>query len=176
MSLSGFESFTNLDLTAITLKLKKQNPTWDQSRLTASVEEYRKWLYLCKIKKRSDGTLGMAATPGSRDVDEVWHTHILFTRKYAEDCNNLFGYFLHHQPTEESTGRNDESSSYANTLKLYRTTFKSESPTWFSGIIQKDDCRECVSTSCQPPPESDCGGCSGNCHGIGGCSANCNND
>ena len=171
MSLSGFESFSKLDLTPITFKLKKQNPTWDQSRLTASVEEYRKWLYLCKIKKRSDGILGMAATPGSRDVDEVWHTHILFTRKYAEDCDKLFGHFLHHQPSEESTGR-DDSSSYTNTLKLYRATFNTESPTWFSGIIQKD---ECSSISCQTPPESDCAGC-GNCRGIGGCSSQCHDE
>ena len=34
----------------------------------------------------------------SEDVDEFWHTHILQTRKYAEDCENTFGNFLHHEP------------------------------------------------------------------------------
>ena len=34
----------------------------------------------------------------SDDVDEFWHTHILQTMKYAEDCQNAFGNFLHHTP------------------------------------------------------------------------------
>jgi hypothetical protein len=34
----------------------------------------------------------------SEDVDEFWHTHILQTRKYAEDCQRAFGNFLHHEP------------------------------------------------------------------------------
>ena len=34
----------------------------------------------------------------SKDVDEFWHTHILQTIKYAEDCQNVFGSFLHHSP------------------------------------------------------------------------------
>ena len=34
----------------------------------------------------------------SEDVDEFWHTHILQTRKYAQDCEKVFGNFLHHEP------------------------------------------------------------------------------
>jgi hypothetical protein len=34
----------------------------------------------------------------SKDVDEFWHTHILQTVRYAEDCQNTFGNFLHHEP------------------------------------------------------------------------------
>jgi len=34
----------------------------------------------------------------SKDVDEFWHTHILQTIKYTEDCLNTFGNFLHHAP------------------------------------------------------------------------------
>jgi len=34
----------------------------------------------------------------SKDVDEFWHTHILQTRKYTEDCQKVFGNFLHHEP------------------------------------------------------------------------------
>jgi hypothetical protein len=34
----------------------------------------------------------------SKDVDEFWHTHILQTAKYADDCQNMFGNFLHHNP------------------------------------------------------------------------------
>ncbi len=34
----------------------------------------------------------------SKDVDEFWHTHILQTMKYADDCQAVFGTFLHHDP------------------------------------------------------------------------------
>ena len=34
----------------------------------------------------------------SKDVDEFWHTHILHTMKYADDCQKMFGNFLHHNP------------------------------------------------------------------------------
>ena len=34
----------------------------------------------------------------SKDVDEFWHTHILQTRKYSEDCQRVFGNYLHHEP------------------------------------------------------------------------------
>jgi hypothetical protein len=34
----------------------------------------------------------------SQDIDRVWHHHILDTMKYAQDCQMLFGYFLHHFP------------------------------------------------------------------------------
>jgi hypothetical protein len=34
----------------------------------------------------------------SKDVDEFWHTHILHTMKYTEDCERVFGMYLHHNP------------------------------------------------------------------------------
>ncbi len=34
----------------------------------------------------------------SKDVDEFWHTHILHTLKYTEDCERVFGTYLHHNP------------------------------------------------------------------------------
>lgn len=41
----------------------------------------------------------------SKDVDEFWHAHILHTKKYADDCQKIFGNFLHHdpQPRERSS-------------------------------------------------------------------------
>lgn len=31
-------------------------------------------------------------------IDRFWHTHILDTRKYADDCQKTFGFMLHHFP------------------------------------------------------------------------------
>ena len=34
----------------------------------------------------------------SEDVDEFWHAHILHTMKYTEDCEKVFGTYVHHNP------------------------------------------------------------------------------
>jgi hypothetical protein len=34
----------------------------------------------------------------SKDVDEFWHAHILQTIKYTDDCDRVFGMYLHHNP------------------------------------------------------------------------------
>src|SRR5882672_7109740 len=34
----------------------------------------------------------------AEDVDEFWHTYILQTIKYTEDCETVFGRYLHHTP------------------------------------------------------------------------------
>ena len=34
----------------------------------------------------------------AKDVDEFWHTHILQTMKYMDDCQKVFGTYLHHAP------------------------------------------------------------------------------
>lgn len=36
--------------------------------------------------------------PPSKDVDQMWHTFLLFTRDYAEFCKESFGKFIHHSP------------------------------------------------------------------------------
>ena len=51
--------------------------------------------YLTMLVKYPDDAEDIAL---SEDVDEFWHTHILQTRKYAEDCQKAFGNFLHHEP------------------------------------------------------------------------------
>ena len=37
--------------------------------------------------------------PPTQAVDEFWHQHILNTKKYANDCQNIFGFFVHHLPS-----------------------------------------------------------------------------
>jgi hypothetical protein len=41
------------------------------------------------------------------EVDTFWHYHILDTLKYAEDCQAVFGYFLHHFPYMGLRGEDD---------------------------------------------------------------------
>jgi hypothetical protein len=62
---------------------------WTEARALNAIEGYYQFLYLT-------GTFHKVRPP--KDIDEVWHRHILHTEQYAEDCLNLFGRFIHHQP------------------------------------------------------------------------------
>jgi hypothetical protein len=41
---------------------------------------------------------GQPIEPPSRDIDQMWHTFLLFTRDYAAFCQESFGKFIHHSP------------------------------------------------------------------------------
>jgi hypothetical protein len=65
----------------------------------------------------------------SKDVDEFWHTHILQTLKYTNDCDTVFGTYLHHAPHIGEITREDEERRVAQaerTLQLYRQEFGDE--------------------------------------------------
>ena len=34
----------------------------------------------------------------SKQIDDVWHTCLLFSRLYAAYCDAAFGHFVHHEP------------------------------------------------------------------------------
>ena len=63
----------------------------------------------------------------SPSLDEFWHRHILDTQKYAEDCEFVFGRFLHHAP---STGTSEEretmNEKFTETIELFRFHFGSD--------------------------------------------------
>jgi len=82
-----------LDLEPIKVKLMDpdEGQGWTREHAERIETAYRRYLTL------------LAKYPGetfapSRDVDKFWHGHILDTMKYAEDCERVFGYFLHHFP------------------------------------------------------------------------------
>jgi hypothetical protein len=62
----------------------------------------------------------------SEDADEFWHTHILQTRKYADDCLAVFGGFLHHSPELEDITPaylEKKAASVEKTRRLYEQEF-----------------------------------------------------
>jgi len=78
-------------------------------RLADAALEFRRYMALVGLGYRRLGML-------SPEVDEVWHTFILFTREYAAFCREAFGEFIHHvprtsrSPLSESTGENFRSA------------------------------------------------------------------
>lgn len=64
----------------------------------------------------------------AKDVDEFWHTHILQTMKYVDDCMNVFGAYLHHAPHVGARTPDDMRQREINaekTRRLYEQEFGS---------------------------------------------------
>jgi hypothetical protein len=73
---------------------------WSREMVDRMEVEYKQFLTL--LVKYPDATIAP-----SKDVDAFWHGHILDTMKYAEDCEQVFGYFLHHFPYFGMRGAED---------------------------------------------------------------------
>lgn len=62
----------------------------------------------------------------SQEIDRVWHTHILDTQKYAQDCQQVFGCVLHHFPYFGLRSEEDKQNlhtSFASTQSLFLEHF-----------------------------------------------------
>jgi hypothetical protein len=64
---------------------------WDFARAEAAVLNYKRYMAVTKA-------LGGVQLVPNGDVDDIWHMHILDTRAYMNDCQQLFGEYLHHYP------------------------------------------------------------------------------
>ncbi len=88
------EKFTafneNLDLTPIKYKLM-QDKNWTLERANDVEPQYKAFLFLL------GSSVGAEYVP-TFDIDEMWHTHILDTRKYMTDCALYVGAYIHHYP------------------------------------------------------------------------------
>jgi hypothetical protein len=90
---------------------------WERERALEAERWYRNFLRLCH---EHDGPV--AAIGG--DADELWHLHILDTRKYASDCQAIFGHFLNHTPLYGERSAEDK-KLFEETVELYERTFGS---------------------------------------------------
>src|SRR5882672_11748132 len=91
-----------LDLDCIRLKLMdhEEGHGWSREYADAMEIAYRRFLAL--MTKFPEETIAP-----TKDIDKFWHGHILDTIKYAEDCEQVFGYFLHHFPYFGMRGEQD---------------------------------------------------------------------
>jgi hypothetical protein len=112
-----------LDLEPI--KLRVMDPElgegWTREHAESVERAYRN--YLTVLAKHPQDVEDIVV---SKDVDEFWHTHILHTMKYTEDCEKVFGTYLHHNPEvgERTQGVLDKKAVLAEkTRLLYQQEF-----------------------------------------------------
>jgi hypothetical protein len=129
-----------LDLGPIKVKLMAPDgDAWDRQQVDRVETVYKRFLFLAVTEK-------VQIVP-TQEVDTFWHRHILDTRKYAEDCEHLFGFFLHHFPYFGMRGEEDQKTlqdSFASTCDIYERLFGTP---YFEGV------------------GANCGGCGTDCGG-----------
>ncbi|PLY41027.1 hypothetical protein CSZ94_18055 [Janthinobacterium sp. ROICE36] len=117
----SFKAISDLNLDAIKVKLmhRESGEGWTLEKANAVEFEYRRFLILMKQFPEEE-------TAPLMDVDTFWHYHILDTLKYAADCEQVFGYFLHHFPYIGLRGEDDEAAHHRvgeRMKQLYEQTF-----------------------------------------------------
>lgn len=124
-----------LDLEPIKVKLmhKESGEGWTLEHASAVEAEYRRFLYLMK-------TFPQEQAAPLVDVDTFWHYHILDTLKYAEDCQAVFGHFLHHFPYIGLRGEDDLAAHERLGMRmqqLYEATFGTPYPVLLGASTQQ---------------------------------------
>jgi hypothetical protein len=140
-----------LDLEPIAYKLVHPQPGETNMTIDEAdrlVIRYRRFLQLCAMYPER------GIVP-SKEIDPVWHEHILDTSKYRADCMAIFGFVLDHFPYLGSRGPQDEASwkqKFAETRNLYRQHFGEDmvgTPTASSAICQS----RCDGGGCEDNPD-----------------------
>lgn len=93
---------------------------WSLQQATKAIEGYRRFLFL--VYRYPEQQI----VP-SREVDEVWHTHILDTIKYRQDCDLLFAKFMDHWPyfgLKDAAERQALNDAFTETQQLMQKHFK----------------------------------------------------
>lgn len=138
LSSSKFSAL-DLDLSLVISKLELEG--YEKDFLKELGLQYKRFLLLCQKYPNEF----LVPTKG---IDLIWHTHILFTKQYHEDCNKIFGKYLHHTP---SLGIDvDMNQSFQKTLFLYEIEF-SEKLKFSDVYMLNNECHQ------------GCGGCRADC-------------
>lgn len=94
---------------------------WTEEFTLGAADEYRKFICLAVTSPHP-------VTP-SQIVDEVWHTHLMFTRDYWERLMPLLPKPLHHEPGTGAPGDAEHfAAQYVQTLEAYQEAFGSPAP------------------------------------------------
>jgi len=139
------------DLNPIKFKLiySDEGPSWSLDFCNLLEKEYRRFLALSKFYPSK------TIVP-SKIIDEFWHAHILDTRKYAQDCEDYFGNFLHHFPYLGMRSEEDAEilkTVWSETKEIYQLVFNEPMPELAKS--SHADCANCFSS------------CGGNCGNEG---------
>lgn len=128
----------NLESIIYSLVKAPEGLRWQEKRARTAEKWYRRYLFLVVRYPQE------AVVP-TKEIDEVWHAHILDTRKYFQDCEEIFGDYLHHFPylgTRGDADKQDLEVAFLRTLALFELHFN-EMPTGAASDAQSAICSKC---------------------------------
>jgi hypothetical protein len=114
----------NMDMSMIFFKMTNEESAgelgllWEEDDAKFAINQYRQYLYLTR---KYDTHISPTVA-----IDAVWHNHILDTRKYVEDCQIIFGHYLHHYPyfgSRDEEDRRQLDIAFENTKTLFQKEF-----------------------------------------------------
>lgn len=114
----SYDYIMNIDFSLIINKMISHQK-WSKKDAEEACRLYRNFLIL--NIKYPDKKL-----PPSEDIDEFWHNHILDTKKYRTDCQEIFGGYFDHYPyfgIYTSDTSDNETSSFQDTQELHNKEF-----------------------------------------------------
>lgn len=115
-----------LDFTNLKRKLQKPAPEgkgWSVERCDEVELWYRRFLAICLLYPDH-------STVPNGPIDAFWHTHILDTMAYHNDCDAVFGFYLHHYPYFGLNGDADQrDDAFDQTNARYQHHFSADCTT-----------------------------------------------
>ncbi|MBE8158704.1 MAG: glycine-rich domain-containing protein-like [Betaproteobacteria bacterium] len=109
------------------VKMKMGEPThkegigWNPEQLKEAEIEYKRYLMLCRKYPHPEHSI----VP-NKVMDTMWHYHILDTKAYVKDSEEVFGGYFHHYPYFGLRGDEDEQQlnlSFEQTKAHYENAF-----------------------------------------------------
>ena len=117
----------SLDISHVASRTQKRMG-WSNSYTTLILKEYLRYLTIAQTHP------DIHLVP-SELVDEIWHDHILHTKRYMADCQTLFGRYMHHLPETDPVAIAEGSKpDIKKTLELYVEVFGEAAPREIWGV------------------------------------------
>jgi hypothetical protein len=137
------DDISALDFTLVKQKIqdREEGLGWNALQCNEAEAEYKRFLALKRTYPEKE------IVP-NKQVDLFWHQHILDTQKYAEDCETVFGHFIHHFPYFGMKDEQDMQNlvdAFEETKGLYALHFTGN----FTGEAPKCKAPKCR-TACKP--------------------------
>ncbi|AKP72715.2 hypothetical protein Psal006b_00584 [Piscirickettsia salmonis] len=92
-------------------------PQWQWQSVKICEKLYKRFLYLL-VKYR-----GKKSLVPTKEIDEFWHNHILYTERYMADCQALVGGYIHHHPADPE---HDDLDALANAFEVTQELYLKE--------------------------------------------------
>lgn len=115
-----WESINALDLNFLKGKIQEDPMSngWTEEDADRAIQSFKRFFYLAGM---NDDSVGVVPT---KAIDCVWHAFILHTKAYERTCRDLFGRFVHHDPSDSS--KEDKAllkEGFENTKTRYESIF-----------------------------------------------------